>query len=278
MPVAVQADKRFHRARTKPVRRRYWSRWWVKASVHAVIVLVLLFGGYRGLRAATHLPLFAISRITVRGNARLSTGEVSAILAGLRGQNLLEVNLDDWRARLLQSAWVHDATLRRALPSTIEVTISERQPIGIARLGSDLYLIDARGRVIDAYGPNYGDLNLPIIDGLSGADADDALDEARAGLATNLMAALADRPDLARRISQIDVSDVRDAVVLLSDDPARLQLGDTDFLARLQSYLQVASRLRDEVPAIDSVDLRFGRRVYVRPAAAAKGGGSRTGR
>lgn len=281
MPVAVQADKRFHRARTKPGRRRYWNRWWVRAAGRTAMVAALLFGGYRGLRAAAHLPVFAISRIVVRGNERLSDGEVTAILAGLRGQNLLDADLDGWRARLLQSAWVRDATIRRALPSTVEVTITERQPIGVARLGSDLYLVDAHGAVIDAYGPNYGDLDLPIIDGLGGSAGDGALDEERAALAASLLASLAGRPDLARRISQIDVSDAGDAVVLLSDDPARLRLGDTDFVKRLDSYLQVASALREQVPEIDYVDLRFGRRVYVRPApapAGRKSGGGRRSR
>lgn len=278
MPVAVQTDKRFHRAHTRPIRHKPWSRWWVRAIVRGVVACLVIAAGYRGMRAAMHLPLFAISRITVHGNERLSTGEVNTILSGMRGENLLDADLDVWRARLMQSAWVRDATLHRSLPSTLDVTIVERRPIGIARIGAELYLVDARGMVIDAYGPNYGDLNLPIIDGLGAPATDADATGERAQLAASLIAAVSSRPDLARRISQIDVSDVRDAVVLLSGDPARIRLGDTDFVQRLQSYLQVASALRDEVPAIDYVDLRFGRRVYVGPAAGAgkSGGGGRT--
>ena len=47
---------------------------------------------------------------------------------------------------------------------------------------------------------------------------------------------------------------------------------DEKFLERLQSYLELAPALRERVPEIDYVDLRFGTRVYVRPAALAKGG------
>ncbi|HVC19550.1 MAG TPA: FtsQ-type POTRA domain-containing protein [Vicinamibacterales bacterium] len=272
MPVAVQADKRFHRAHTKPVRRRHWNRLWVRILRDAIVAGVVAYAGYRGVRLVLHAPLLAINRIVVRGNAQLSTGEVVAILSGLRGQNLLDANLDVWRRRLLESTWVRDATLRRALPSTVEVTIVERRPIGIARIGQHLYLVDAQGGIIDSYGPNYGDLDLPIIDGLLGAPEDAEVDAERVGLAADLLAAMtAKRPDLAARISQIDVSDDRDAVVILSGDPARIELGQTHFVRRLESYLQVAPALREKVPAIDYVDLRFGPRIFVHPAEPAKG-------
>jgi cell division septal protein FtsQ len=71
---------------------------------------------------------------------------------------------------------------------------------------------------------------------------------------------------VARRVSQIDVSDVRDAVVILDGETALLHLGDTQFAERLQSYLDLAPALHARVPNIDYVDLRFDERVYVRPA------------
>ena len=67
------------------------------------------------------------------------------------------------------------------------------------------------------------------------------------------------------RLSQIDVADLHDAVVLLEGDPALLHLGDDQFVERLQSYLELAPALRERVPDIDYVDLRFDERVYVRP-------------
>jgi hypothetical protein len=43
-----------------------------------------------------------------------------------------------------------------------------------------------------------------------------------------------------------------------------LQLGEDEFLPRLQSYVDVASVVRERVPNLDSVDLRFDDRIYVR--------------
>jgi cell division septal protein FtsQ len=162
---------------------------------------------------------------------------------------------------------VADAALRRTLPSTVEVFVSERQPMGIGRIGQELYLVDPRGMIIDEYGPNYADYDLPIIDGLAASPARDGtlIDATRARLAARLLQAVRPRPELARRISQIDVTDARDAVVILEGDSALIRLGDDQFLERLQSYLELAPALRERVPDIDYVDLRFDGRVYVRP-------------
>ena len=90
-----------------------------------------------------------------------------ALLAGLEGQHLLQTDLEEWRRRVLGSPWVEQATLRRVLPSTVEVMIRERLPIAIGRIRGDLYLVDEQGLVIDEYGPNYAQFDLPIVDGLA---------------------------------------------------------------------------------------------------------------
>ena len=55
------------------------------------------------------------------------------------------------------------------------------------------------------------------------------------------------------------------AAVVLKGDPALIQLGEQEFLGRLQSYLELAPALHGRVADIDSVDLRFDGRIYVRP-------------
>ena len=61
--------------------------------------------------------------------------------------------------------------------------------------------------------------------------------------------------NMAGQISQIDVSDSRNAVVLLDGDPTLIRLGNERFVERLQSYYELAPALRERVPAIDYVDL-----------------------
>jgi cell division septal protein FtsQ len=79
------------------------------------------------------------------------------------------------------------------------------------------------------------------------------------------------RRDIADRISEVDVTDPYSAAVILEGDPAVIKLGREDFLERLQSYLELSATLRERVPNIDYVDLRFDQRVYVRPVEAGRG-------
>jgi len=266
--VAAQTDRRFRRAHVKPSRRkRSWRALALPALIWCGCAAGLAYGVVRTSAVAAHAHVLEIEKITVRGNQRLAKGEVLAILSGLRGENLVWTDLDLWRKRLMASPWVRDASLRRSLPSTIDVVVSERLPIGIGRIHADLYLVDERGVVIDQYGPQYADLDLPIIDGLSAAPkgGGSLTDEGRADLAARVIAAVKAKPSVARRLSQVDVSDLHNASVILSDDPAVIQLGEEQFLARLQAYLDLAPTLRDRVADIDYVDLRFDDRIYVRP-------------
>ena len=94
-------------------------------------------------------------------------------------------------------------------------------------------------------------------------------------LARRLLDALRVR-NMAARISQIDVSDSRNAVVLLDGDPTLVRLGDDHFVERLQSYLDLAPALRERVSGMDYVDMRFDERVYVRPARGGAASASKT--
>lgn len=271
MGVKVPAEKNFRRAKVKPARRR-GARAWLSWRVVwlAVCAVVVAYAGYRAFDLVVSASSLQVRRIAVRGNVRLSAGEVQALVDGLRGSNILTADLAAYRQRLLESPWVADVALRRLLPSTVEVFVSERRPVGLCRLNGQLYLVDRSGTLIDEFGPQYSEFDLPIIDGLVRAPTtgEPAIDERRADLAARLIEEVAERPDLARRVSQIDVSDLHDAVVLLDRDTALLHVGEDKFLERLQSYVDLAPALRERVPDIDYVDLRFDARVYVRPGGA----------
>jgi cell division protein FtsQ len=266
MPVTAPADKRFLRAHVKPARKstRLLAHW--RAAAWACLVVAVMYAGHRGTMAVANLHMFRVQTIAVHGNHRLSKGEVLALLSGLEGQSILAVNLDEWRTTVLNSPWVADALLRRTLPSTIDVSVQERTPLGIGRINGALYLVDQDATVIDEYGPNYADLDLPIIDGLSVAPDQENADLPRALLARRLLDALRTR-NMAARVSQIDVSDSRNAVVLLDGDPTLIRLGNEHFAERLQAYVDLAPALRERVAGLDYVDMRFDERVYVRPAA-----------
>lgn len=280
--VPAPADKRFRRAETRPGRKG--GGWWRSSLVRWGVALVFVLGvAGVGLSSAVRAQIFSINRIVVRGNARLSTGEVLAIVDGLRGGSLFAADLEAYRLKLLDSPWVADATMRRVLPSTIDLRIVERTPMAVGRLGDQLYLVDSSGVIIDDYGPQYAQFDLPIVDGLVGApkDGSPAVEPERARLAARFLDALSGAPALRQHVSQIDVRNDHNVSVLIDKDPVLLYLGDRDFASRLQRYLEMAPTLKEQIAEIDYVDLRFDERIYVnrkRPAASAGAGGTAAGK
>ena len=269
MSVKAPIEKNFRRAKVKPGKKQpahSWLSWRMARTV--VVALLAIYASYVAVDLVVSASTLQVRTIAVRGNVRLSSGEVQALVDDLKGTSILTADLDDFRSRLLASPWVADVALRRVLPSTIEVFVAERRPIGICRLGSDLYLLDRTGTIIDEFGPQYAEFDLPIIDGVvrppSGTEP--SIDARRTALAASVIDSLAGHPSLSARLSQVDVTDVYNAVVLLDGDPALLHVGTERFAERLQSYVELAPALRDRVADMDYVDLRFDRRLYVKPA------------
>jgi cell division protein FtsQ len=270
-PVTTPVDRRFRRAHLKPTHRR-WSRKAVSFGIRFVALpllgLLLLNRLWAGVVGA---PALRVRHIAVTGNTRLPTGQVTALLEGLSDEPLMSVDLARWRERLLASPWIADVQLRRRLPATLLVHITEREPIGIARFGADLYLMDERGTVVDEFGPQYGDLDLPLVNGLGAVKEGLVADQARVDLAARVISAVRTTPALAKRLSEVNVADEHNAAVTLTGDRALLHIGTDRFVPRLVAYEEMAQALRQRVQEIDSVDLRFDDRMFVRPA-----GGSRT--
>jgi cell division protein FtsQ len=263
--VAAPSDRRFRRPDARPGRRRPIVRA-VRRLVRVGLPAVLTLAASAWLaRAVLDSQLLRVDHLVISGTTRLTPQDVEALVPGLRGTHILAVDFEEYRQQVLASPWVRDVSLSRMLPSTIEFQVEERQPVAAARLGQALLLIDAQGVAIEPAGPAHRDLDLPIVDGLAPPSAPGrptpSVEAMR--LVARFLRAVGETPALRDRVSQIDASRPRDLVVLLDDDPAWLHLGDTDLVERLERYLEWASALRDGMPALDYVDLRFGERIVV---------------
>lgn len=256
--VSAQLDKRFRRSESRPGRRKWKKLAW-RGGIIATLVLVALALVAAGVAVILRSPTLAVSQLAIRGNVRLSPAEVEALLDGIRGQNIFRVNFAEYRKRLMDSPWVAGVAMSRVLPATIVVRIEERVPMAIARQGQQLYLVDDQGVIMDEFGPQYRDFDLPIVDGLvkSPKSGGPSVDEAGVRVTGRFLSALGLRPELRRRVSQIDVSNPHDLIVLLDDDPTLLHVGDARFVERLTTYLQVASLLHEQRSDIDYADLRL---------------------
>lgn len=176
--VAAPADKRFRRSDVRLARKRSGTRTLVRAAVFGAGGLMVLGLLAWVISAFTHAEMFRIDRVVVRGNERLPVGQVRALLDGIDRDSVFWVDLEAYRARVLDSDWVADAVLWRVFPSTVEVRVTERTPLAVGRLNGHLFLVDATG-IIDSFGPQYREFDLPVVDGLLQTVADEGKVDAR---------------------------------------------------------------------------------------------------
>jgi cell division septal protein FtsQ len=266
MGVPAAADRRFRRPDVRPSGGRS-VRLTRRVVVFGVLGLVVLVGVGLGIRAFLTSQWFEVRQITVHGTTRMSAAEVEGLVSDLHHDNILLADIDHYRHALLDSPWIGDVTIRRQLPSTVAIEVTERVPMILAHLADRVYLVDRTGAIIDEAGPQYRDFDLPVVDGLGVTDPSGRLgvDKWRVSLVERFLNALGAAPTLRARISQIDVSDAHDVTVMLERDSTAVRLGDAHFVDRLQRYLALVPALREKLADLDYVDVRFDNNLFVMP-------------
>jgi cell division protein FtsQ len=222
----------------------------------------LVAAGFWTAAAAGRAPELAVSRIRVEGNQRLADGEILEALDLRQGANILNLDLEELKQKLLRSPWIKDVQLTRMLPATLTLRVVERRPLGVAVLDR-LYLMDEDGTFLDELGPRYADLTPPLVRGLNGDDAN--LSHESAALAGRVLGALASRERLLAAVSEVDVSEGPRAIrLLLRNPPLTVLLAEDDLIPRLAEMLPLTEGILERFPYVEAVDLRFEGRVYLR--------------
>ena len=236
--------------------RRLFIGFQIGAAVCAAVV-----GAYLVTERFAIPNRFRVASIEVKGNKFLSEGEVREMLGPAMGGNLISADLEGLRANLAASPWVGGAIVRRKLPDTLTVDVTERFPIALAET-DQLYVMDSSGELIDLLGPRTAGFDLPIIRGLGGVSVEVRRDRAR-----RASALLDDLGELSAEVSEISVDRAGDLMVVLRGDGSVLKLAEPPYRKRVLSFLALRQKLRERCPDAEYFDLRFKDRIYAKPAS-----------
>ena len=256
--------ERFLRGRQKPARpARRIGRWFVRILAPLVLIPVVVGGLIWTVTAASSARGLMVNSVLVEGNEQLSDGEILELLELSHGANILALDLEEVRGKLLRSAWVRDVSIERMLPGTLTLSIQERRPVAVAVL-DELYLMAPDGTMLDQLSPRYDVDALLLVRGLS---TEPGTMPERAALAGGLAAQLTRDEALAGLISEIDVRAGGDDVALHLREPAlTILVNQRTMVSRLNEIVPVLSGVRQHArfEHYDIVDLRFDGRVYLR--------------
>ncbi len=165
------------------------------------------------------------------------------------------------RAQLLRVPWVKDATVARVWPNQVRVRIEERKPVAFLEMHNEAIarwmLIDAEGVILDP--PPRAVFRLPVVTGVLPGEPQ----QMRGVRVRRMMNMLADLGPLANKVSEVDVKDLDNLKVTeqMQDRAIVLTLGDRNFRARVQSFLDNYPDIHRRMPNATMLDLRLDDRI-----------------
>ena len=108
---------------------------------------------------------FLIENIHITGNNILTKEDILSSFQDLKNKNIFNIDLLQIHKILLLNKWIKDLEIKRILPNTIKIKITEQKAIAIWQTKSGNKLITQKGNVILVKKVNDFKNQLPIING-----------------------------------------------------------------------------------------------------------------
>lgn len=213
-------------------------------------------------------PRFDLKGIEVQApGPRVTVAAVRQALAPAQGRNLVLLSLDEVASSVRRNPWVDSVEIVKELPDGIRVKVAERRPVALVQAAkSSLVWADSEGRAI-APVATPEEREEARKDGLLVVSF--SRQPVEGGLAAALHAAAElgrSQPDWAAKLSRIEVLGEEDFRMHTDALPFPLLVTSGRLGPKLQQLVQLLPELARRYPFIESVDLRFMRRIVVQPA------------
>ena len=96
-------------------------------ALRIVIIVGIVVALIAGWAALYNSSAFTITNVEVEGVEHLTSSEMSQLANVPADATLLRIDTDAVRNRLMQTAWVEDATVSRVFPDTLKISVTERE-------------------------------------------------------------------------------------------------------------------------------------------------------
>jgi cell division septal protein FtsQ len=230
----------------------------LQITIAVVAFSVLGWASYSVVHYLRSAPRFEVKALSIAGVSgplkRVTEDQVIGQAEFEVGTNVFRVDLNAIRERVERLDWVHQAIVQRVLPDQIIIKVMEREPIGLARIGGEVYQFDADAKILGL--DPVSSASFPILDGLRRNDV--AGNVKRVGIYQTVMEELGEA-----ELSEVHINPAGEVVVVSASDPINVNLGASEFRTRWIKYLQLRAQIRQQFPQAVKVDLRFKNQVVV---------------
>ena len=197
-------------------------------------------------------PIFNIGEIVVQGNSKISS-ETIISLAGLNiDENIFKYRTSNVEEQIKQEAYIDTVDVKRKLPNTVEITVSERKATYKLGYGNAYAYINNQGYILEVTSVKG---MIPLITGYTTSQEDikagnrlctEDLERLEDVLEIMEAASSVDNK-LRRSIKRIDISDKNNYVLDLSTEKKTVNLGDVSNLSTKMLWINEFIKREDGV-------------------------------
>lgn len=116
-----------------------------------------------------YVPLFTLQEIKLIGATYITEEDILKVGNIYIGEPLFQLETDSVASRLSQDLRIEEVSVRRSLPSTLEVTVKERKPLATIACDYGYLDMDKNGKILDSY-KNLKVMQIPMITGAVAKD------------------------------------------------------------------------------------------------------------
>ena len=215
------------------------------------LLLLLLFAGITAAIACT--PIFSIRSIVIQGNSYVSKEDICQIAGVKEQQNIFVITTTDIQQRLLHDLRIEQATVRRVLPSTLEIQVTERIPLATVACQYGFLDLEQNGMVLDAYKK----LKAPTLPAITGVTVPDVYigDRVEQEMVQKVLVFLAALDEEGRKqLSEVNIASAQHLIAYTTGG-VQIRLGDVSKMeekaAHTQAFLRELKTMKYPVEYID---------------------------
>lgn len=195
-------------------------------------------------------PIFNIKTISVIGNSEISIDEIIS-LSGLElEQNMFQYRQADVVKQIKENAYIDTVKIKRKVPDTVEIVISEREASYMVQFANAYAYINNQGYILEITDKKE---NLPIITGIETIQENIqtgnrlcAEDLKKLGDVLKIMES-SESNELSEYITKIDITNSDNYILTLQEKNKIVHLGDTSNLSTKMLWILKFNELEGDV-------------------------------
>jgi cell division septal protein FtsQ len=267
----VQQDRHYWRRQGNlKVRKKRLTRKSMRWIVFLVFNAALAWAAYTACDRVVHLacssPEFQLKNVNMNLVTQTSREELALEVKPFIHCNLFTLNLQQVADALEKQPWILEATVKRMLPCSIRIHLTERTAAALVRRDGELQILDRTGFMMPLEQlANPGEFrNLPVFTGLEEIGSGELDQRIDTGLhALELLRSY--HPEWTRSLASLDLKRADRIGVVRANSASRLLLDPDHALRNFDQYLALREQIRTRIGPVRYYDLRWRDRITLMP-------------